>query len=474
MLWYIARHELRDVVRDGRFRWASAIVVGLLLVALLTGWTYQRSVAAEHASAAQQSRATWLAQSSKDPHSAAHYGGYVFKPHGPLTLVDSGVNAYVGVAAWLEAHKQNEFQFRPAQDRASLGRLGQLTAAITLQLLVPILIILLAFTKFAGEREDGMLRQLVASGVSPRLLAAGKAMGVAAALGLVLVPAAALGTGALLWTSGVDALSQSAIRLGGLMSLYALYFAIFIAVALGVSATMRKASHALALLLAFWAVNAVVAPRAASDASRLLHPAPTALDFAAAVERETYDGLPIHVYNVRRAADLRRRLFARYQVSRVEDLPVNFRGVDYLEREAHANDIWERHYRELWATFEAQSTVHQLVGFAAPLLAVRTMSMSLTGTDFHHHRQFAQAAERYRRQLVLAMNTNLAYGGSSQKRGAYAAEPSLWASVPPFEYRQPDLRWSLSHVRLSAIALIAWVVCTALALVAAVRRLGVE
>ena len=109
MLWYIARHELRDVIRDGRFRWAAAIVAGLLLVALLTGWTYQRSVAAEHASAAQQSRETWLAQSSKDPHSAAHYGGYVFKPHGPLTLVDSGVNAYVGVAAWLEAHKQNEF-----------------------------------------------------------------------------------------------------------------------------------------------------------------------------------------------------------------------------------------------------------------------------------------------------------------------------------------------------------------------------
>jgi ABC-2 type transport system permease protein len=385
-----------------------------------------------------------------------------------LTLVDSGVNAYVGVAAWLEAHKQNEFQFRPAQDRASLGRLGQLTAAITLQLLVPVLIILLAFTKFAGEREDGMLPQLLASGVAPRLLVAGKGIGVAAALGLVLVPAALLGTAALLWTSGPDAMSQSVVRLGALMSVYALYFAVFIAVGLGVSAYMSKASHALAVLVAFWAFNAVVAPRAASDASRLLHPAPTALEFANAVEQETYDGLAIHVYNVRRAADLRRRLFDRYRVTRVEDLPVNFRGVDYLEREAHANDIWERHYRQLWTTFESQSTVHQLAGFAAPLLAVRAVSMALTGTDFHHHRQFAQAAETYRRQMVLAMNTNLAYGGS------YAAHASLWATVPPFEYRQPDLRWSLSQVRTSALALIAWVLCTALALVAAARRLGVE
>jgi ABC-2 type transport system permease protein len=102
------------------------------------------------------------------------------------------------------------------------------------------------------------------------------------------------------------------------------------------------------------------------------------------------------------------------------------------------------------------------------------MSMALTGTDFHHHRHFAQAAETYRREMVLAMNTNLAYGGSSQKRGAYAADASLWATVPPFEYRQPDLRWSVSHVRTGAIALLGWVLCTALALVAAVRRLRVQ
>jgi hypothetical protein len=34
-------------------------------------------------------------------------------------------------------------------------------AAATLQNLIPLLIILLAFTKFGGEREDGTLRQLI-------------------------------------------------------------------------------------------------------------------------------------------------------------------------------------------------------------------------------------------------------------------------------------------------------------------------
>jgi ABC-2 type transport system permease protein len=474
MLFQIARHELRDVVRDGRFRAASAVVVGLLIVSLLTGWSYQRAVTAEHESSAQLSRDTWLAQPSKDPHTAAHYGAYAFKPRGPLSLFDNGVNAYTGVATWLEAHKQNEFQFRPAQDRASVARLGQLTAAAALQLLIPVLITLLAFTKFAGEREDGTLRQLMASGVPPRTLAIGKAAGVCAALGLVLAPATAIGALALLWTSGPEAMQQSTLRAAGLTVVYGLYFVCFVALALAVSAWARRGSHALATLIAFWAFNAVLVPRVASDVSRAMYPSPTAHEFAEAVERDTYDGLPVHDYNVKRAADLRQRLLTQYQVSRVEDLPVNFRGIDYLEREAHANDVWDTHYRTLWHAFEAQTGVHHLAGFAAPLMSVRAISMALSGVDFFHHRHFSHAAETYRRGMVLAMNSNLAHGGSSQRLGAYTAQTSLWETIPAFEYRQPNLHWSLSHVRAASIALAVWVVASAAALFWSVRRVGVE
>ncbi|MCA1572285.1 MAG: DUF3526 domain-containing protein [Chloroflexi bacterium] len=474
LLLRIARHELRDVVRDGRFRWTSAAVLGLLLVALLTGWTYQRSVTAEHASAARTSRDTWLAQPAKDPHTAAHYGSYVFKPREPLTLFDNGVNAYAGVAAWLEAHKQNEFQFRPAQDRASVARLGQLTAAVTLQALVPVLIVLLAFTKFAGEREDGTLRQLVAAGVSPRLLAAGKALGVAAALGIVLIPATVIGAIALVATSGADAVGQNLLRVAALAAVYVLYFAVFIGLTLAVSATARKASHALAVLVAFWALNAVLAPRVASDISRAWHPAPSAFEFAQRVQHDTYDGLSVHTYNVARAADLRARLFDEHQVSRVEDLPVNFRGIDYLEREAHSNDVWDAHYRRLWSAFEGQTAVHQLAGFAAPLMAVRALSMALAGVDFQHHRHFAQAAEAYRHQMVLAMNRDLAYGGSSQRLGAYATDTELWQTIPPFEYRQPELTWSLAQAQTGAFALFFWIVAAGLALIASLRRMAIE
>jgi ABC-2 type transport system permease protein len=474
MLARIVHHEIRDVWRDGRFRWAAAFVAGLLAVSLLTGWTYQRSVSAEHASAERLSRETWLKQASKDPHTAAHYGAYAFKPYGPLTLFDSGVNAYSGVAVWLEAHKQNEFQFRPAQDRASLARLGQLTAASTLQFLIPLLIILLAFSKFAGEREDGTLRQLAAIGVPTHVLAAGKALGISAALAIVLVPAATIGAAALVLASGGEALTHNLARISALTMVYALYFAVFIALALAVSAAAKRSSHALAILAAFWVVNAVVVPRAASDVSRHLYPTPTAFEFGQRVHEETYDGLTVHAYNVKRSTELRERLLRKYRVSRIEDLPVNFRGVDYLEREAHANDVWDAQYRGLWSAFERQTGVHHFAGWAAPLMTVRALSMALVGVDVYHHRDFAEEAEAYRRRLVFAMNDNLAHGAGSQKKGAYAADASLWATIDSFTYRQPDLSWSLAHVRAGAAALASWAVAACAGLMIAVRRMTVD
>lgn len=478
MLRRIIHHEVRDVWRDGRFRWAAAFTGALLFVALVTGWTYQRAVSAEHASAEGLSRRTWLSQAAKDPHSAAHYGAYAFKPSGPLTLFDSGVNQYAGLAAWLEAHKQNEFQFRPAQDRSALARLGQLTAASTLQLLVPLLIILLAFSKFAGEREDGTLRQLAASGVPVRTLAAGKAIGVSAALALVLAPAALAGGAALAIASGPAATAGEAshiiTRVAALALVYALYFAVFIAMSLAVSAMAKRSSHALALLIAFWVINAVLVPRGASDLSRGMHPTPSAFEFGRRVHHDTYEGLPVHDYSVKRAADLRSRLFDEYHVTRIEDLPVNFRGIDYLEREAHSNDTWDAHYRALWASFDRQTDVHHAAGWVAPLVAVRALSMALSGADVAHHRHFAAEAEGYRRRLVFAMNNNLAHGGGSRQQGAYTAEASLWSTVGPFDYRQPGLAWALSHVWLGAAALAAWTLAACAALLAAVTRMSVE
>jgi ABC-2 type transport system permease protein len=127
-------------------------------------------------------------------------------------MVDTGIDPYVGVAAWLEAHKQNEFAYRPAQDRTAVQRFGELSGANAFLVLLPLFVVMIAFSSFSGERENGTLRQLLSLGVRPRDLLVGKALGLAGALGLVVVPAAIVGVVCLSLTSEFGSPAQDAPR----------------------------------------------------------------------------------------------------------------------------------------------------------------------------------------------------------------------------------------------------------------------
>ena len=451
MIKHIARKEFTDVVRDGRFRWCAALVGALLLVSLGHGWVQARQAQEELAAAQATARDHWESQGEKNPHSAAHYGIYAFKPRLALSFVDEGVDPYTGTSVWLEAHRQNEFLMRPAQDATAAQRVGALTAAQVLQNLVPLLVILLTFGALAGEREQGTLRQLLATGIARRELAVGKALGVAGALALLLVPAAVVGAAALVVGSTGPAASPMA-RGAVLAGVYLAYFAAFVGLGLAVSAWARSARTALVVLLGVWVVNGLVAPRAAVDLSKWIHPTPSAVEFAHTLEQEMAAGVD-GIERPDRAA-FGESLLAEYGVERAEDLPVNEVGLYLQESEEFGNRIFDRNYGALWDTFERQGLVHEALAVAAPLLAVRTLSMGLAGTDVEQHRHFATAAETYRRDMMRQMNLDLAE--NSRTGELYTAGPELWADVPPLQYDAPTLGWVLGNRMLSLLVLGLW------------------
>ncbi|MFM7857625.1 MAG: hypothetical protein ACKO96_38320, partial [Flammeovirgaceae bacterium] len=122
MILKIALKELKEIVREGRFRITAITVFVLLLAALFVSRSYYASVNAQHNEAKENARGEWLSQGQKNPHSAAHYGTYAFKPKYPLSLIDNGVDKYTGVSIYLEAHKRNEAQHAAAQDQTALSR----------------------------------------------------------------------------------------------------------------------------------------------------------------------------------------------------------------------------------------------------------------------------------------------------------------------------------------------------------------
>lgn len=468
MVRTIARKEVIEMLRDGRFRTLAILVLVLSAASFGAGWRQYVNIQRQHLEAQQDTREQWLNQPAKNPHSAAHYGMYAFKPKSRLSLVDTGIDPYVGVAAWLEAHKQNEYRYRPAQDRTAVQRFGELTAAEGFLVILPLFIVLASFTAFSGEREQGTLRQLLSLGVGRRDLMAGKAVGVATALALVVVPATALGVVALAYTSEFAGIREDLARAVLLASVYLVYFAIFAAISLGVSAWVRSSRTALVLLLAFWFVNSLIVTRAASDLAAWLRPSPSAIEFQRAMDKELSNPGEMRIRLERR----RQELMRQHTVSSMDAVPINFSGISLQEGEEHGNEVFDRHYGRVFDTYEAQNRAFQWTGIAAPMLPIRALSMALAGTDFAHHRDFVGAAEDYRRGIQRVMNDDIAQ--NSRPGVVYTAGSSLWARVPEFTYRLPDAWWALGRAQISLFMLSLWLFASLWFASRAARRLAAE
>ena len=456
MTFSIARKEFQDTWRDGRFRWAAVIVLALLCVSFLLARQQVDHQRKEREEATKMERDNWLNQGRKNAHAAAHYGVYVFKPVAPLSVFDRGLQPFVGSTVYLEAHRQNQAAFLPAQDSTSMRRFGDLTAAACLQLLLPLLIILFAFGALAGERESGTLRQVLSLGVRPASLVFGKAMGLGGALGVLLVPIAAGGIYVFSGISGMGtATDESWLRLALMACAYLLYLGAILVISLTVSALAPTSRSALSILLVFWAVNAVLAPRLASDLAQRSHPMPKLAELDAKLLEASKQALNSHNPNSPAMKE-----FIEKHLDASGKLPPNFEVLLMEESERQTNQVYEKHFGEIWDLLEAQDEVVTWTGLAAPLLGLRSASVALAGTDFTHHRHFSIAAEDHRREFIRMLNNS--HGASGRE---------LWEKLPPFRYHPPSLSEAVSVAMPGLTILCLWLAGGCAALYFASRRL---
>ncbi|MBL9193979.1 MAG: DUF3526 domain-containing protein [Opitutaceae bacterium] len=459
MIATIARHTFTEAVRDGRFRVAAGLVVILVTLSGLLGWQAVRALEREAAGASNAERSRWLGQGDKNPHSAAHYGVYAFKTPRPLAVLDPGVQPYLGSILYLEAHRQNEPLYRPAQDTTAAARLGDLSAALVGRTLLPLLVILLGFAALAGERESGTLRQLLSLGVTPRALLAGKALGLGGALALVLIPPALLGLAAATMLAPPGQRGDEWARAVLWIGVHALYATTFLFLTLAVSARVRSSRIAIVVLLTFWLVTVVAWPRLLSDLGRWWHPTPSQLAFRDALDAALGDPHGRETLEVQRQAILK-----HYGVTSTADLPVNWAGIALQFGEERANGLFDRHYGAVWSTLDAQDRLFQFGSLASPAPALQLLSQALTGNDTGHHRAFLRQAETHRRAMQVTLNGALRDSKSSPS-------PFRWETIPVFHYQPPVLREALAPLVPSLALLFAWSAAAAAAALWSVRHL---
>lgn len=452
----IAQKELRETWRDGRFWAIGAAVTGLLVVALAFGARQARTAHAERAAASAIAERAWREQDDKNPHVAAHLGKYVFKPSGALSLVDPGIEPFVGVSTKLEAHRRNALSGARAEDGTGLSRFARLSAASVLQLLVPLLVIGLGFGAWTSERERGTLRQLASLGVRAPTLLAGKALGMALALASALVPALAIGIAA---AAVLGAAPADPIRLAALSGVYAGYFLIWVLVTLFASAVARSSRAALVGLLFAWVAAGLVIPRVASDAAARLAPAPSRAEVVRGIEKSLAEGLPGSGDREARVAAIAEDLLERQGFKGAETLmdASHLEGIELQAEAAFENEVLDHHFARLGAAIEREDAVLQWASALSPVLAVRSLSTAFAGTDFAHHRHFEHAAELYRRDLVDLLNRDFAERAGSAG-WSYKAGRELWERAPPFAYRSPPASWVAERNAVALGALAVWLV----------------
>ncbi|MGJ5206779.1 ABC transporter permease subunit [Bradyrhizobium sp. HKCCYLR20261] len=446
MFAFIAAKETREIIRDGRLLWAGGLICLLLALALVAGWQRHAQVNSERSAGQALDYEAWLQQGRRHPHDAAEQGMHVFKPEPPLSIIDPGIEPYVGSTVWLQAHRQSELKFRPAQDATGLQRFGSLSPAWVLQVLLPLLIIAIGFNAVSGEYERGTLRQLLSLGVPARSLLLGKAGALAGCIAVLTIPVGLVFLGILLTRTGavdrIDILSRAALLFAG----YAMYLGFYIFLTLAVSAFVRSSRAALVVLLAFWVATTLIAPRAASEAASLLYPTPSRLDFDQHLS-----------HDIGEAAD--QAWAANFGVRTQWDaaLPLSKWGAA-LQVDDHAGyGVLDQTFGRLWDTFERQERLQRWVGLLAPVTALRGFSMGLAGTDFAQHRDFSSAAEAQRRTIQDIVSDDLIKHADplGNAHFTYKAGPELWASVPQFQYSLPRVSFALAHHWQSLVLLAA-------------------
>jgi ABC-2 type transport system permease protein len=466
ILTKIIAKELRDFRSDKRLQWALSALYLLFALALFSGWRYYTTTQPRHEAAQAASYSQWLAQGTKNPHSAAHYGFYAYKPVPLMAIVDKGMDEYLGVSVWMEAHKQNSVSNRTAHDMADVSRFGSLTVGFVMQFLLPLVIVLLTFNAVSKERESGTLRILLSTHTSGVQLLAGKGAAVMLfVLAAIVVPmllASGLVMLSTLYTTSGSAFAAlpDTVSAFGVWSLAVMVSVLlWTALGLAVSASVRESGMSLIVLLGVWTFGAFFVPRLSGSLATTLHPTPSAFAFNETIVSEKVKGVDGHNAADARAKELEARVLKEYGVDSLSQLPVSFAGISLQAGEEHDYIVFDKNYGSLFQTFQRQESVMEAMNVLSPVLAAQSLSRALAGTDGDKHEHFTTHAEQFRRVIMRTMNADMTENGAKDKTKrdfGYMADDALWKKIPPYAYTAPGLVFALGNQTLSIASLLGW------------------
>lgn len=408
----------------------------------------------------KKARESWEKNPDKHPHRMAHFGTFAFRQKHPLSTFDFGTESYTGNVVFLEAHKQHDTVFSELSFSTGLLRLGELSMAMILQIILPLIIFFIGYSSIVSDRRNGTLKIVLTQGASRKEILFGKSFGLIAVSLLFFLPFI-ITTSILLVANNIFNGSEW-IRLSLISLLYFMYIIIVCLFTIFLSAKSQSSKNALVKLLGVWLLMIVLLPKTTQVLAVYFYKTPNKLEFKSSVEKGILQIGNSHNPFDPHFQSLKDSVLKVHNVKSVEELPFNYGGFVMKQSEKLSTRIFRKHYNQLLSQYRKQNYLNQWLALINPYLALKNLSMSFSATDFESYVSFQNQAEQYRYQLAQKMNElQMRYIDSKRVSGSegkkYVVSHLEWKNFPDFKYNQLPF---MSVIKNNFISLISMLILT--------------
>ncbi|MCW3466700.1 DUF3526 domain-containing protein [Chitinophaga nivalis] len=464
MLKIIMLKEWRAAQRSGLLLTGTLLLLVMLGIAFAGSRREAVALQQQRLSADSLFRTQWEQMKVSNPHDAAHFGTYLFKPLTIWSSFDNGINKSGGHVMRVEAHVQHTPAAAPVSPADNYLRFGSLTMATVLLLFFPLFIIFYCHNSYTREREWGTLKLLFIQGANKRILLPGKSLTALFSCNGMLLLGLLVYLPLLFLYTPVQPAAGTAIRIFFLVVAYSMYASIFVLLSIRISAVVQRSGQALMWLLGIWLLGNVLLPRMIAGIGAIVYPLPSQYAFQAAVSKAEKFGINGDESREQRQQKLEQAWLTRYHVKTVAELPVNFDAIQLQDTEDYMQRIYEQQVAVVDSIIRLQNRLSVYASWIDPYLAVRNISMAVCGTDYAHHAHFFAAARAYRNDFIRRLNHELAWGGSRTGDPEWKADPAFFRKIPPFVWQPPAAGRVLQQQWMSFAALLGWLllICSGL------------
>jgi ABC-2 type transport system permease protein len=457
VIFLLAKQLCKDAFRSKVMLIASLLILFLLLFSAYTGWENYHDQNHTRGLVQDDVQESWESNPDKHPHRMAHYGSFALRKKHVLSGFDLGMENFVGNAVFLEAHKQNTVNFSEASMSTGLLRFGEVSLAMLLKVIIPLLIFYLGFATIAKERENGTLKLLIGQGITRKEIVFGKWLGLWNLSLIFLLTVFVVVLFFVLIGAHDNLYADTLIRYFVLLLSYLLFFGILSAITILVSAFCKTAKGALVKLLGIWLLFVIIMPKSLQAIGYYFYPTPSKIEMETAVELDLTKLGDSHNPDDPHFKALKDSVLLAHNVQKVDDLPFNYGGFIMSQGEKLSTAVYLDHQERLYEVYTEQNNVERYSAFANPYTAIKNLSMAFSGTDFKSYLHFKSKAEAYRFKLAQDMNQlQMDFIPNKGKEGPNKISNKYWKEFPPFEYNFLTITKVFKNELISILALCLW------------------